>query len=120
MGDQVEMKVLGKLMEPFNPATMDWTTYESLLKRILKLHKITDEDARKSYIMLMIGMTAYAELNHALDGKDVDELESDDLLALLRGRYAPKKLVVAQRDRLLSIKQKPSQSFNELMANCNN
>ncbi|KAH7693532.1 hypothetical protein AAVH_39431, partial [Aphelenchoides avenae] len=72
MGDQVEMKVLGKLMEPYNPATMDWNTYESLLKNVLKLHGVTDEDKRKTHIMLMIGMTAYAELNHALNGKDVN------------------------------------------------
>ena len=116
MPDEVEMKVLGKLMEPFNPATMDWNTYEALLKNVLELHDVTNEAKRKSHIMIMVGMNAFAELHHATNGKDIKALTSEDLLNILRGRYAPKKLVIAQRDRFLSIKQKPSQTLNELMA----
>ena len=116
MRDEVELKVLGKLMEPYNPATMDWNTYEALLRNVLELHDVTNEAKRKSHIMIMVGMNAFAELHHATNGKDIKALTSEDLLNILRGRYAPKKLVIAQRDRFLSIKQKPSQTLTELMA----
>ena len=88
-----QMRVIGKLVDPFDPDTMDWLTYECLLKKMLKLNGINDEARRKMHIMAMIGMKAFAELMHALDGKDEDNLSPEELLKLLRDRYAPKKLV---------------------------
>src|SRR5687768_12178699 len=105
MGEPV-MKVLGKLIEPFNPQTMNWQTYEKLLKNMLALNNVDDEAKKKMHIMGMIGMTAFDELQHALEGKDIAEVTAENLLEMLRDRYAPKKLVIAQRDKFLSVKQK--------------
>ena len=111
-----ELKIIGKLVEQFNPQTMDWLTYEDLLKNMLELNGIAEEKKKKMCIMSMIGMTAFAELKHAMQGKSVNDVSSGEMLQFLRDRYAPKKLVIAQRDKFLAIKQKPTQTFAELVA----
>ena len=87
-----------------------------LLKNMLILNGVTDDNKKKMHIMGLIGMHAYTELCHAMDGKDIATLTSENLLEMLRDRYAPKKLVVAQRDKFLGVKQKPAQSLAELVA----
>lgn len=110
------MRILGKIIEPFNPSTMDWRTYEQLLKNMLTLNGVADESQKKMHIMGMVGMTAFGELMHAMEGREVADLTSEELLTMLRNRYAPKKLLVAQRDKFLNIKQKPTQTLTELVA----
>lgn len=83
---------------------------------MLTLNGVNDDAKKKMHIMGLIGMHAYTELCHAMEGKDIATLTSENLFEMLRDRYAPKKLVVAQRDKFLGVKQKPNQSLAELVA----
>lgn len=79
-----QVKVVGKLIEPYNPRTTDWITYETLLKNMLQLNNVVQDQQKKMYIMSMIGMTAFAELQHAWEGKDINNVTAENLFEMLR------------------------------------
>ncbi|KAH7680140.1 zinc knuckle protein, partial [Aphelenchoides avenae] len=93
---------------------MPWDMYEELLRYHLELRGITDEKAKKLVVMTEIGPKAYMELKKALAGKALKDVETaDELLMLLQKRYSPKKLLIAERHRMLLLGQESGQSLAE-------
>ena len=105
-------RITGKFLEPYDPS-MPFNYYEDLMKNMFKLNGITTEDEQKTYIFGSIGMKSYMELRNALSGQDLNALAVDDIWAALRDRYTPRKLIVAERDHFLALKQKTGQTLSD-------
>ncbi|KAH7717092.1 hypothetical protein AAVH_15453 [Aphelenchoides avenae] len=88
--------------------------YEELLRYQFELRGITDEKGKKLVVITEIGPKAYMELKNALAGKALkDVTTADDLLMLLQKPYSPKKLLIAERHRMLLLEQEVGQSLAE-------
>lgn len=105
-------RITGKFLEPYDPS-MPFNYYEDLMKNMFKLNGITTDDEQKTYIFGSIGMKSYMELRNALSGQDLNTLAVDDIWTALRDRYTPRKLIVAERDHFLALKQKTGQSLSD-------
>ena len=110
----VQQTVVGKSVGAYDPKSMPWTMYEQLLRYQLEVRGITDEKAKKLTIMTEIGPRAYIELVNSLEGKEIkDVATADELLAVLKKRFSPKKLLIAERHHLLLLKQDAGQTLAE-------
>lgn len=104
----------GRLVGPYEPGGgVPWTYYEDHLKTQLEFRGITDEKQQIMAILNEIGLKCIVELRNSINGKDPKTLTLAELWKALQKRYSPKKLIVAQRDRLLVSKQKPGQKLEE-------
>ncbi|KAH7719256.1 hypothetical protein AAVH_13321 [Aphelenchoides avenae] len=93
--------------EPGQMATTQVLTGKSL-------RGITDEKAKKLVVITEIGVKAYMELMNALEGKELNTIDTaNDLLKLLKKRYSPRKLLIAERHRMLLLHQEAGQSLAE-------
>lgn len=59
---------------------------------MLTLNGVEDDNKKKMHIMGIIGMTAFGELQRAMENRDIADLTSENMFELLRERYAPKIL----------------------------
>ena len=109
-----EQVLRGNSVGAFDPAVMPWDVYEELLRYQLQLRGITDDKAKKLVVITEIGPKAYMELVNALEGKQLKDVESaDEILKLLKKRYSPKKLLIAERHRMLLLNQEAGQGLAE-------
>ncbi|KAH7707670.1 hypothetical protein AAVH_25086 [Aphelenchoides avenae] len=106
--------ITGKLVGPFDPKVTSWDLYEQMMRYQMELRGLTDEKTKKLVVVTEIGLKAYGELINALEGKDLKDVETaDELLKLLGKRFKPRKLLIAERHRVMSLKQEAGQSLAE-------
>ncbi|KAH7720274.1 hypothetical protein AAVH_12251 [Aphelenchoides avenae] len=106
--------ITGKLVGPFDPKVTSWDLYEQMMRYQMELRGLTDEKTKKLVVVTEIGLKAYGELINALEGKDLKDVETaDELLRLLGKRFKPRKLLIAERHRMMSLKQEVGQSLAE-------
>ncbi|KAH7714745.1 hypothetical protein AAVH_17883 [Aphelenchoides avenae] len=104
--------IAGKSVGACDPKAMPWEVYEELLRYQLEVRGITNEKAKKLVVITEIGPKAYMELNNALAGKALKDVGSaDELLTLFQKRYSPKKLLIAERHKMLLLGQEAGQSL---------
>lgn len=110
-------KISGRLFEPYDPiGKMRFDHYKDLVITLFKLNGVTTEDDQRMYIMGCIGTEAYSEMRNALHGRDMTQVAVSEMWKVLEDRYMPKKLVVAERDKFLTLRQKPGQSLTDFMS----
>ena len=106
--------IAGKSVGAYDPRAMPWDVYEELLRYQLEVRCITNEKAKKLAVITEIGPKAYMELKNALAGKALKDVETaDELLGLLQKRFSPKKLLIAERHRMMLLGQEAGQGLAE-------
>ncbi|KAH7718944.1 hypothetical protein AAVH_13614 [Aphelenchoides avenae] len=96
---------------------MSWDIYEQMLKFNFQLRGELSEELKKATIITEIGIEVYSELINSLEGKEVREVATaEELLAILRKRYSPKKLLIAERHKMLVLQQEAGQPLAEFFS----
>ncbi|XP_054281209.1 uncharacterized protein K02A2.6-like [Macrosteles quadrilineatus] len=104
---------VGRISE-FNPSEEDIVPYLLRLKHFFKANNVKKEN-EVSVLITVIGPRVLSVLSDLLSPVEVDSKTYDELAALLKLHYAPKKLVVAERYVFYSRVQKPGESIAEFV-----
>ena len=109
--------ILGYL-EPFDPKTTTWESWYERLASFFVANGIkAEENERRVAIFLsLIGSTTYELLRTLVHPKRPDELNLDELTAVLKAHYSPKPLVIAERVKFYQRNQHEGESVAEFMA----
>ena len=85
------------IVQPFQPLTDDWATYEERLRHYFVANDV-DVDAKKRAILLTVcGSPTYKLLRSLVDAGELDTKSYTDLAALLKEHYNPKPSPIVQR-----------------------
>ncbi|XP_054259367.1 uncharacterized protein K02A2.6-like [Macrosteles quadrilineatus] len=104
---------VGRISE-FNPSEEDIVPYLLRLKHFFKANNVKKEN-EVSVLITVIGPRVLSVLSDLLSPVEVDSKTYDELAALLKLHYAPKKLVVTERYVFYSRVQKPGESIAEFV-----
>ena len=101
---------------PYDPKSMEWSTYKGRFSFYLQANSITDAALKRATLLTLIGNTAYRMLAdlHLLD--DLSTVNFDTLITDLDSAYGKKVSKLAFRVRFQSIVQHEGQSVDEYFA----
>src|SRR5436190_6436365 len=107
------MASVGRMSE-FNPNEEEIGAYLMRLKHFFKANDIKSEN-HVSILITVIGPKILAVLADLISPAEVDSKTYEQLTTVLKGHFAPKKLVVAERYVFYSRSQKPGESIADFV-----
>ena len=102
----------------FDPKTTTWESWYERLPSFFVANGIkAEENERRVAILLsLIGSTTYELLRTLVHPKRPDELNLDELTAVLKAHYSPKPLVIAERFKFYQRNQHEGESVADFLA----
>jgi len=94
-------------------STVTWDLWFRLFRGFCELQKVTEDREKLLMLLQEIGASNVALLTGLLKGADPFESTLVDVKRVLDEQFTPKKLVVAERYKLLQARQKEGQSLPE-------
>ena len=113
-----QSKVVGIVehIGPYDPKSIEWSTYKGRFSFYLQSNSITDEALKRATLLTLIGYTAYRMLANFHLFDDLSTVNFDTFIIDLGSAYGNKVSKLASRVRLKSIVQHEGQSVNEYLA----
>ena len=102
------------ILEPFDPATHDWTIYYERLENYLAANEIK-EDREVPVFLALLGQKAYSTLVDLCLPEKPSKLKIGQLKEILDRHYGPKINVLAARTIFRSTTQQEGQSLNSFL-----
>src|SRR6218665_3994632 len=100
---------------PYIPGK-SFKTWLELFTMFLEMKDVTDPKKQKLAFLAEIGESNYELLHSLLKGKQPKDEDYSTLTSLLEKHFEPKKLVMSERFRMLSLTQQPGQSLQDFYA----
>ena len=108
------MSTLLGILEPFDPATHDWTIYYERLENYLAANEIK-EDREVPVFLALLGQKAYSTLVDLCLTERPSKLKIGQLKEIMDHHYGPKINVLAARTIFRSTTQQEDQSINAFL-----
>lgn len=105
----------GRTPGPYVPGT-SWRTWWRLFSNFLVLRKVTDEKDKRLIFLQEVGNSNYELLESLLQGRELEDVDLNELRAAMEKHYQPKRLLLAERFGLMSKVQKSGQALHEFYA----
>ena len=112
------LKVVGIVgyIGPYDPKSMEWSTYKGRFTFYLQANSIIDAALKRATLLTLIGDTAYRMLADLHLPDDLSNVNFDTLITDLDSAYGKKVSKLASRVRFQSIVQHEGQSVDEYLA----
>ena len=101
---------------PYDPKSMEWSTYKGRFTFYLEANSIIDAVLKRATLLTLIGDTAYRMLADLHLPDDLSTVNFDTLITDLDSAYGKKVSKLASRVRFQSIVQHEGQSVDEYLA----
>ena len=110
------VKIVGYI-GPYDPKSMEWSTYKGRLTFYLQANSIIDAALRRATLLILIGNTAYRMLADLHLSDDLSTVNFDTLITDLESAYGKSVSKLASWVRLKSIVQHKGLSVDKYLAN---
>ena len=101
---------------PYDPKSMEWSTYKGRFTFYLQANSITDAALKRATLLTIIGDTAYRMLADLHLPDELSTVNFDTLITNLDAAYGKKVSKLASRVRFQSISQHEGQSVDDFLA----
>ena len=105
----------GRAPGAYRPGS-SWKTWLRLFSNFLTLQKVTVESDQRLIFLQEIGDSNYELLESLLQGRTLEDTPNTELYSVMEKHFAPKKLVLAERYRLMTMAQNSGQTLQDFYA----